>query len=67
MGIGDRDYMRRRREDDGDRPAGDSVGSKLVDGLSRFFARYLRFGVWLAVILGVAILVALILARLSSH
>jgi len=67
MGIGDRDYMRRRREDDDDRSPDDSVGSRLAGGLSRVFAKYPRFGVWLAAILGVAILVALILARLSSH
>jgi hypothetical protein len=67
MGIGDRDYMRRRREDDDDRPADDSVGSKLAAWLSRFFTKYPRFGVWLAAILGVAILVALILARLSFN
>jgi hypothetical protein len=67
MGIGDRDYMRRRRGGDDDRPADDSVGSKLVEWLSRFFEKYPRFGVWVAAILGVAILVVLILARLSSN
>jgi len=58
--------MRRRREDDDDRPVDGSIGSKLARGLSRFFETYPRFGVWLAVVLGGAILVALILARLAS-
>ena len=67
MGIGDRDYMRRRPDDADDRETRSAGGSKLATGLARFFERYPRFGLWLAVVLGVLILAALIVARLSMH
>jgi hypothetical protein len=65
MGIHDRDYMRRRPEEEEDRRGDNSTGSWLASKLSHFFERYPRFGVWLAAVLGLAILIVLILARLA--
>jgi hypothetical protein len=65
MGIHDRDYMRRRREEDDDRYPGESTENKASGMLGRFFDKYPRFGFWLAAVLAVLILGALVWARLS--
>ncbi len=65
MGIGDRDYMKRQPEDDDRQSAYDSGNPKLAEWLSGFLRRFPRIGLWLAVVLAVIILAALIIARLS--
>ena len=65
MGIQDRDYMKRSPNDDGRNPS--TSGIKLDAFLSGFLQRHPRFFVYVGLGLLVLIIVAVVMARLSSH
>ena len=69
MGIRDRDYMKRRQDDDDEGRSSCSSGlaARLVTWFSAFFEKYPRFGVWLAAVLGALLLVVLVVARLAQR
>ncbi len=64
MGIQDRDYMKRRPEDDDRRHS--SSGSGVEDRLRSFLNRNPRFFLYLGVALGTLCLLGLILAKMSD-
>jgi len=77
MGIGDRDYMKRRPEDGGNRPrrggydagSGDGSGDSTEARLEAFFRgilrRHPRFFLWMGLALAGLVLVALVVAKLT--
>ena len=67
MGIQDRDYMKRRRDDNDDDREFSGAGSKVAGRLSAFFEKHPRLGIWLAVVLLGLLLAALIMARLAQE
>ena len=64
MGIQDRDYMRRPPDDDDERSS--SADSRAEAFFSRFFEKHPRFFLYLLVGLGVLLLMALLVAKLSG-
>jgi len=62
MGIQDRDYMKRRREDDEAR----YDSSSTENALRRFLQKYPRFFLYLVIAIGVLIVVAAIATKPAS-
>jgi hypothetical protein len=66
MGIQDRDYMRRPRNDGGGHRTPDSgSGSDGDSALDRFFQRNPRFLLYVSIAFGVLIVITLIVAKIS--
>jgi hypothetical protein len=67
MGIQDRDYMKRRPDDDGDRRS--SSGSGAEDFLSGFLEKHPRFLLYLGIGIGVLVLitVTIVIASKPGH
>lgn len=63
MGIQDRDYMKRRREDDGAR----YDSSATENALRRFLQKYPRFFLYLAIGAGILIILAAIATKPASE
>ena len=64
MGIRDRDYMKRRGGDDD--PRSSATDSKLEDFFSTFLQKHPRFLLYTTIVLGALVLIALIVAKLTS-
>lgn len=66
MGIHDRDYMKRRREDDERGSPGSVSGSNAEDSLRRFLQKYPRFFLYLVIVTAILLILAAIATKPAS-